>query len=467
MIFSNIHIHLSSKNARLAWIGILILSSYSCENFLDVDPPTNEIVSETVFTDDISANAAADGIYSNLMEGNGYASGGTSSITGLVGLSADDYLPYSRNSSIQDIFNNSIIPTNFLVSSLWNSMYETIFFANTMLEGLRNSTDLTANTLNQLEGEGKFMRAFCHFYLVNLYGDIPLVLSTDVETNRLARRTASSEIYEQIISDLLDAQSLLSETYVATNEERIRPNRAAATALLARVYLFLENWSEAEAQASLVLDNPNYALVDDLNALFLANSEEAIWQLRPVVPQENTNDAQTFVRRGSLGAPLTSELFNSFETGDRRQEVWLGSFINGAVTEYYPFKYKIWENGQPLIEYSMVLRLAEQYLIRAESRARLNNISDAQLDLNMIRNRAGLGNTLASDQSSLLQAIEQERRVELFSEWGHRWLDLKRTGRVDTVLGSVKQDWQPTDALYPIPPADLEANPNLTQNPGY
>lgn len=116
----------------------------------------------------------------------------------------------------------------------------------------------------------------------------------------------------------------------------------------------------------------------------------------------------------------------------------------------------------------MVLRLAEQYLIRAEARVRQNNISGGQSDLNAIRNRSGLPNTTANDQGSLLLAIEQERRVELFTEWGHRWFDLKRTERAEAVLSPFAlKDWQSTDVLFPIPQTEREINSRLTQNEGY
>jgi hypothetical protein len=79
-----------------------------------------------------------------------------------------------------------------------------------------------------------------------------------------------------------------------------------------------------------------------------------------------------------------------------------------------------------------------------------------------------LPNTAANTQSSLLLVIEQERRIEFFAEWGHRWLDLKRTNRADPILGALKPaTWQPTDVLWPIPQDQINLNPSLTQNPGY
>jgi hypothetical protein len=140
--------------------------------------------------------------------------------------------------------------------------------------------------------------------------------------------------------------------------------------------------------------------------------------------------------------------------------------VNGN-TYYIPYKYKqdIVVSGSG--EYDMVLRLAEQYLIRAEARARQDKISGAISDLNAIRNRAGLTNTPAIDKESLLLDIEHERQTELFVEWGHRWLDLKRTGRIDEILGLEKTGWKSSAALFPIPQIELSKNSKLKQNVGY
>jgi hypothetical protein len=133
---------------------------------------------------------------------------------------------------------------------------------------------------------------------------------------------------------------------------------------------------------------------------------------------------------------------------------------------YYPYKYKSLVFGANA-EYYTLLRLAEQYLIRAEARAEQGNVSGAQADINVIRNRAGLGNTTAGDQASLLAAVAQERRIELNCEWGHRWLDLKRTGTASAVLGAEKTTWTATGILWPIPSSEISANSNLVQNAGY
>jgi hypothetical protein len=147
------------------------------------------------------------------------------------------------------------------------------------------------------------------------------------------------------------------------------------------------------------------------------------------------------------------------------------SVIVEGNTYHYANKYKIADMGAGVHEYNTVFRLAEQYLIRAEARAHLNNITGAQDDLNIIRARAGLGITLANDQTQLLAAVQQERRVELFTEWGHRWLDLKRAGNIDTTMPAITSakggTWNTNWQWYPIPASEVQRNPNLTQNDDY
>ena len=120
------------------------------------------------------------------------------------------------------------------------------------------------------------------------------------------------------------------------------------------------------------------------------------------------------------------------------------------------------------MEYSIVFRLSEQYLIRAEARAKQGDILNGKSDLDMIRNLAGLGNITAVTQQDLLDAILRERRVEFFTEHGHRFFDLKRANQLDTVLSVTKPGWNSFEALFPIPATELSLNPNLApQNPGY
>ncbi len=131
------------------------------------------------------------------------------------------------------------------------------------------------------------MRAFFYFYEVNLYGNSLLLLTTDFKANGLAARVSPDLVYQQIITDLKDAQGLLNTNFVGsdgitTSTERSRPTSWAATALLARVYLYRKDYANAAIQASALISNSPQFSLTDLNSAFLKNSTEAIWQLQPV-----------------------------------------------------------------------------------------------------------------------------------------------------------------------------------------
>ena len=200
---------------------------------------------------------------------------------------------------------------------------------------------------------------------------------------------------------------------------------------------------------------------------FFNTSNEIIWQIA------NTTGVSTFganylAAAGSIPTyTMYDTLYKSFEANDKRKTSWTGTTTVGTTTYYFVNKYKV-RTGTGN-EYNVALRFAELYLIRAEARARQNNLSGAKADIDVIRTRAGLSGVSSSlTQAQMLLAIEQERKVELFGEWGHRWFDLKRTGRADAVIGGQKPtSWQPTDVLYPIPDQQRQVNAALSQNPGY
>lgn len=456
--------------SRWAVLFTLIFSMavFSCRDFVEIDPPDSSLVGATVFDDDAAAVSAVSGIYFQMVRySNGGFCTGTESVAWMGGLYADELTNYAGQDKRKEFFENDLTPGNsILYNALWSDMYSYIYVANSIIEGLSNSVNVTAETQAQLTGEAKFIRAFCFFYLVNLFGDVPLAITTNYLENNTLTRVAAATVYEQIIADLLAAQTLLSTDYQVA--DKIRPNKATATALLARVYLFLEEWGKAEAAATSLIDDGRFALETDLNDVFLIESTESIWHLQAIVEPFNTHDGFWFILTrgpsGSSGVSLTEDFIGALEDGDLRADQWVG--VNGEY--YYPYKYKVrFLFSGPPQEYLVVFRLAEQYLIRAEARARLNDLPGSQSDLNEIRGRAGLDDTEAVEMSTLLNAIYAERRAELFTEWGHRWLDLKRTGLASEVLAPLKPEWQDTDINFPIPESDLNINQNLTQNEGY
>jgi hypothetical protein len=455
-----------SDTGRLLWVIGILLSAASCEDFIKIEPPRTDLVKSTVFAGDATANAAMLDVYYQ-MRSFGFASGTVSSITFYGALSSDEIVSRYASTSLEykdfkQFNDNAILPDNYSLGALWSDIYKCIYRTNSILEGVAGSTTVSDQVKKQLTGEAKFIRAFCHFYLVNMFGDVPLILTTDYVSNSSVSRATTTEVYDQIETDLLDAKQLLPADYAAYSNQRVRPNASSASALLARVYLYREKWIASEAQASEVIANSGLYALTPLTDIFKATSTEPIFQLwREYYPSE----LFTFANPGACA--LTTDLVDSFEPGDLRRTQWIIDYPAGGQTIQLAFKYHVLST--PNSEFSTALRLAELYLIRAEARAQQNNVTEGRADLDAIRSRAGLTPSNALDQTSLLADIEQERRIELFTEWGHRWFDLKRTGRANNVLPSLKPLWTSTAALYPLPESELRLNSSLSnaQNPGY
>jgi hypothetical protein len=438
----------------------------SCKKFVQVSPPAGQSTTDQVFSGDATATAAMNGVYSQMMGDNyGLADAG---VTLYAGLSADELYNTSPNPPVDQFAQNTLTANNpLLLNNFWGDAYNYLYQANAILAGLSASSALSIPVRVQLTGEASFVRAFCYLYLTGSFGAVPLETGTSYTVNAVQPRNPLPQVYQQMVTDLQTAQNLLTPSY--PTQGPLRPNRWTAAALLARVYLYQGNWAGADSESSKVIDSGNYMLVKDPNNVFLAYSSEAIWQMTPAVPGLNTFEGNDFIPSDTSLVPayaLDSGLLNAFEPGDLRKADWLGLSTVSGQTFYYPYKYKI-KTGNVNTENYMVLRLAEQYLIRSEARARMGDVHGAQSDLNLVRSRAGLAAATASTPETLLAAILRERRVELFAEWGHRWFDLRRTGTVDAVLGGEKQNWTGTDTLYPIPLSQLQANTFLTQNPGY
>lgn len=442
-----------------------------CRKFLELEPPKTSLVSEHVFATDATAIAALSNIYFFLAS-NGYASGSINSIATVTAFSSDELETYTDTKDLNELYNNNMLSGNLYATGIWSGAYNMIYMTNALMEGLEKSATISKAVKDQLTGEALFIRAFTHFYLYNLFGDVPYINSTDYRANAKASRLPIAEIRAQLITDLKRAKTLVNPDYSGFGQERVRVNKWAVTALLARVYLYAEKWEDAAQEAGLLIANSELYKILPLKDVFLKNSREAIWQLKPIDQGRNTNEGSLLVMNAKpLTFGLRADFASGFEAGDLRRDSWIGVYTLGAEHWYYPFKYKIKLNGLPLEEYSMVLRLAEQYLIRAEANARLNLLPAAIADVDVIRFRAGLTKIsitsplIAKDE--LLKVIEKERKSELFAEWGHRWLDLKRSGNIDVELGNKKSEWLSSDALYPIPESEMRLNPYLIQNPGY
>jgi len=475
----NRNYHFFQPASRLIGAGVLavLLLFGSCKKFLNIPLPADRIAGPDAYASDLTTSGVLNGIYQKLQN----PLSGNAGLSYNAGLYADELQNINPANVANKLWYSNVITGDY-GGTWWVNLYTQIAIANTTVAAMRSSA---LPGKNRWLGEALFLRALMYYYLVNIYGDVPLALGTDYQVNNKLSRLPQSDVYKQVVADLKEAQTLLGKDYVdfngnTTTTSRARPNLAAATALLARVYLYLGDWQNAEDQSTTVISDPAYAL-EALNNVFLVNSKENIWG---IVPPSNASfrvlDPQYYifvpgsnVVTSQVNVSLSPLLVNSFETGDLRLASWVDTITIGtpAVKYYYAFKYKVKDNQTAAKETLSLLRLAELYLIRAEARAQRNNLGGAISDLNTVRTRGGLTGTGAVSQSDLLTAIAKERRVELFTEQGHRFFDLKRTGAIDAVMSNVSpqkgSNWTSYMQFWPIPTQETLTNPKLTQTPGY
>jgi len=460
------------------YMGLLLggLSLSSCEKLIEIDAPTNELPSAVIFKSEGTAKSALAGAYTAVTTSSAF----NLNFTQFNAMAAGE-IDFMGSTVFQDFMQNTYDPiVTTRMSSLWSEVYVAIYRFNSVIEGVKDNPAIPAAVAQQMSAEARVMRAYCYFHLVNMFGAVPLVDMTDVNSTSTLPRVAATDIYGWMVSELEEAKDLLGESYQSNNNvnSRAQVNRSAAKALLARVYLHIGNYAQAERYAAEVIAKTDlYSLLpkEQLQNVFLKDSKEAILQMGPAVATTNgyTVEGSTFLPTATstvANYELTSHLLSAFEVGDARRAAWVKeSNLSGKQT-FQPYKFRNFNQTEALssgrTEVPMLLRLAEQYLIRAESRFRTNNPIGAREDLNVVRRRAGLNEVAAG--ANIEDAILKERQVELFCELGDRWYSIKRMGKADAIMGALRPNtWQPYAQLYPIPQGARDTNPFLTQNDGY
>src|SRR5580692_7367239 len=234
-------------------LGLLALTVSDCRKLVDVPTPQDQLVTAAVFSNDANAGEAMTGLYIEVMNSSRTLLNGGMSLYG--GLSSDELVNTIPNPFIDPFRENKLTAQNVFCATLYSTAYNIIFAANSLIAGLKASTGVSPAVKSELLGEAEVVRALEYFYLVNLYGAVPLVTSINFsETAQLPRDTVAA-VYAQIEADLEDAQQALGTVYLNTAEypgARTRPNRLAAMALLARVWLYRGEWALAEEAADTV-----------------------------------------------------------------------------------------------------------------------------------------------------------------------------------------------------------------------
>ena len=434
-------------------LGLMMCLS-SCD-VLDVEP-YNSIPASEAFKNAADLERGILGAYSSLQSLSYY--GRTYGI--FADLAADNLVHPDNATAVAyaEVDNNAILPENSAVDGIWVSIYDGINVANNVIDKVDDIPGLTDTDKNEALAELYFLRALHHFNLMNYFGAIPIKTTpTAGVAGTTVPRDGVNAVYDQIINDLLFAS-----VHLPANGTRIRASGLAADALLARVYLYKKDYTNAAAYASKVINSGDYTLLSSYMNIFEGEeTAESIFEVDYTALDRNRIAEYNFPlsENGRGEVAPAQDLLESYGVGDDR----LAATYAYSGSAPYAIKYDDLATGADNV---IVLRLAEMYLIRAEANAHLEgDIVMIRSDINEIRTRAGVGSVTSNTYPDLLLAIEAERRVEFAFE-GHRWFDLVRTGRAVDVLTTVKNVNQ---TLFPIPLSEILTNtdPGMYQNPGY
>lgn len=438
---------------------VIVLGSFSCHEVLEPKPVD-------ILTDDLVLNEAKDvpnveiGLYSSFR---GIVS--NSVISG--DFTADMLLHNGTFSQYRELGTKQITSANASAAALWSNIYSAVYVANFIFEKLPTVNGVTTAQRNKTIGTAHFLRGLSYFYGLYTFGGMPNVKTTFIDDNRDIPRASKEEILDLILNDYEEALDLLPEE--PANAGFV--GKDAARAALARYYLYTKQWSLAEKFASEVINSGRYLLEPDFTNIVLEDfADEAIFEIGYNITDDPGTLNNLFKsRREIIPSNQVVVSLASDQSGDRFGSIEFNvNNLAGVDNGWSVAKYGTADEDNNNV---VVFRLAEMFLIRAEARANLNNVSglnSAQSDLNELRKRANAPLVSVLSQAQTLLTIEEERRMELAFE-GHRWYDLVRTGRVTAVMTAFSPNWKSTYELWPIPQTEIQNNPSLAgqQNPGY
>ncbi|GAA4799202.1 RagB/SusD family nutrient uptake outer membrane protein [Olivibacter ginsenosidimutans] len=485
MIIANI------KKITLCTFMLLLGALYSCQDdFLD-RVPSDKLNDENSYQDESGFEKGLIGSYSRLR-----ALYTKSSLLYAAELITDNAeIKFQSPSNDEQQYDQvALNPANGLVNEFWTNCLLTIANCNIILNKI-NGVDFDETAKNRITGEAKFLRAFCYFYLVQLYGNVPLVTqsfnSPEEVYNADLTLKPSSDVYPFIVEDLQSAESLMPGEL---NTDKTRASLGTVKAVLGKVYLAMHDYDQAATKLKEVIDLNQYQLVSDYGSLFSAgnnNKEESMLEVQFLSGQTIGNNFSALFTPPNLNTTLfpnnqqgsgrivpTLDMMNTYETGDKRKEASVGDTVTLAdgsnVYARYGKKFVDWkatdlEDGSVTFT---ILRYADVLLSYAEALNEQGNTADALTYINQVRERASLPDLSGLTQDACRLALEKERRVEFFDE-GDRWFDLVRTGRAQEVMNAyfenLKLNFSVEDheLIFPIPFSEIQNNPEIKQNPGY
>lgn len=479
-------------------LALILLFTSCTKDILDKKKP-QELSSDTFFQTEDHAIWATNAIYSQLRNWDVHVF----SYIGMTDIISDDSdkgsLPNDAN-FLNDIDNLTFDASNTAFLGCWTGYYRGIYRANLVLENVP-AIEMDGDLKDRLLLEARFLRAYYYFNLVRWFGDIPLIDHPLTSDEYEQERNPQSDIYDLIISDLKAASEGLPAKSAYASADLGRATKGAAAGLLAKVYLTLEDFENAEIYAREVIDSEEYGLYPVYANIFRQegeNSEESLFEVQVAAFEEGGGSTQFNQVQGVRGSPNLGWGFNrpsdafvtSFEPGDPRREatvLYVGELLpdGSNVVSDNPalfnerYNQKAWtephpgfqENGQQNIR---ILRYADILLIAAEALNENGKTEEALFYLNQVRERARGGNSFIlpdvteTNKDLLRQRIWRERRAELGMEQ-QRWFDIQRQHRAAEVMIAAGKDFVVgKHELLPIPQAEIElSGGKLSQNPNY
>jgi hypothetical protein len=403
----------------------------------------------------------------------------------------------------QDISNFVTTTDNAAALDIWRGPAPGILRCNLVLQNVPGMS-IDESLKSRILGEAKFLRATYYFILVRLFGDVPLItVPQNPEDDLRPSRTPKTQVYDLIIQDLTDAIDLLPTKDTYKSGDAGRASKGSAAGMLAKVYLTLGNYQKTLDLCKQVTSlgytlNPNYG--DNFNPL-LKNTNESLFEIQYIGKTnfsfwDNENQSSwvstftgprnsDFVGGGYGWDQPTQEFVDSYEAGDKRKDqtilysgcpdfdgkVYQSSY---SVTGYNLRKFLVPKSISPDYDTNPedfpVLRYADVLLMQAEAENELNQTTEAETPLNLVRERAGLPDVHNLSKDAMREKILHERRMELAFE-GDRWFDLIRINNgqygLDFLHSIGKVNATTKHLLLPIPQKERDSNPNLTQNAGY
>jgi hypothetical protein len=490
---------IAPRLGRLA-LALLLVAAPACTDLL-TEQPKDRIASDAFFQTAADAKAAIAATYRPLSTGSLW---GTNLQWALNAATDESRVgPEEENPNIVALTQLSWTTTNPYIAGsnasggAWGGLYQMITRANLVLARVPDIT-MDDTQKSQILAEAKFLRALGYFYLVRLYGDVPLVLTPEDQA-ALGPRTPVATVYAQIVKDATEAEAVLPATWGSTDKGRA--TKGSAEALLAEQYIWRKDWPNAATYAKKIIDGGNYALVANYIQAFLPGSQNrseevfaaqsssatgapaidiAAWEYpRNMNPNSN----------GGWGTWQPLQAFiDGYPAGDYRKEVSFftsGLDPSNKVVTFLPHVYKFRPTarpGQQDVNWP-IYRYADVLLMYAEALNEQGQPDAAIAYVNMIRARArngtgAEGRTLPADlatgqsQAQVRAEIFDERKWELAYE-GKRWFDLVRQGFTTFQAAEatdptvIPANVLATRMVWPIPQVQIDLNKQLTQNPGY